>query len=65
MMDWIAAPETAYALTWALLAVLLLASWMLPQPARAEGEPYRWYKDLRLWATGIIVLQAGIYVVFS
>jgi len=55
----------AYIGTALLFLALLVVCWSLPRAqVLADAPPERW-RDLRLWASALIVLQLGLYVVFS
>lgn len=66
MSDWLMVPGMAYALTFVLLLGLLLLVWQLPNPRRADPKPEgpAGLRDLRLWASLLIAVQASIYLMF-
>ena len=67
MTAWVGSLPLGWALPATVLLLLggLLACWMLPRSqVLADAEPGRW-RDLRLWATVLLLLQIGIYQFFS
>ncbi len=53
-------------LSMAGFAVLALFVWLIPRRLILSEAPdaSRW-RDIRLWATALIVLQIGLYAVFT
>lgn len=49
----------------AMFAATLLLAWSLPERFVWNGAPdrARW-RDLRLWATGLTLIQFGLYLIF-
>ncbi len=55
----------AYVGTFLLFLALLAVCWSLSRAqVLADAPPERW-RDLRLWASALIALQLGLYIVFS
>jgi uncharacterized membrane protein len=52
--------------TFAAFAVLLVVVWSIPRDSVIAGAPdgARW-RDLRLWATALVVVQLGIYLLLA
>lgn len=55
----------AHGLTLALFSGLLLVCWMIPRARVLADAPVERWRDLRIWASVLIVLQLGIYQLFS
>lgn len=58
-------------LEWAKAAALVtfigigLAAWLFPKAYIFEGAPtISWWRDIRWWASGILVIQIILYMVF-
>lgn len=67
VIAWVQSLPVAWAqgLTLALFLGLLLVCWTIPRAhILADAPPERW-RDLRLWASVLIVLQLGLYQLFS
>ena len=56
----------AYALTVIIFAVLLVLAWSVPKASILSDAPdTSAWRDLRVWASALIVLELLIYYVFS
>jgi hypothetical protein len=67
IIGWVQALPLAWAYigTVLLFVALLACCWSLPRAqVLADASPGSW-RDLRLWASVLIVLQLGLYVIFS
>lgn len=66
--DLLAAAPVAWALPASFVAfvVLLAIVWTIPHEVVMRGAPdgARW-RDLRIWATALVVVQLGIYLAFG
>lgn len=52
--------------TFAAFALLLVVVWTIPRDSVVAGAPDRApWRDLRLWATVLIVVQLGTYLLFA
>lgn len=64
----LASAPVAWALPLSFLCFLLLLAlvWTIPASVVRRGAPdeARW-RDLRIWATALVLLQLGIYVAFA
>lgn len=53
-------------ITIVLLVGIVIACWAVPGKAVFSDAPdQHWWRDLRLWATVLVSLQIGIYVLFA
>jgi len=49
----------------ALFVVIFILVWILPNDYIFKGAPDRkWYRNLKLWATAIIILYGYLYIRF-
>lgn len=67
VIGWVQSLPVAWAqgLTMVMFLGLLLVCWVIPRThVLADAPPERW-RDLRIWATVLIVLQLGLYRLFS
>jgi len=49
----------------ALFAVIFVLIWLLPNDYIFKGAPDRkWYRNLKLWATLIVILYGYLYIRF-
>lgn len=65
LQDWVTSLPLAWALplTFAAFAVLTVLIWRVPRAAVVADAPDgAFWRDLRLWATLLIAVQLGIYL---
>ncbi len=49
----------------AIFAAAIALVWLLPKAyVYAEGEVLPWQKDLRIWASLLLLVQLGLYWIF-
>lgn len=67
IIAWVQALPLAWAYigTVLLFLALLACCWSLPRAQVLADAPPEGWRDLRLWASVLIVLQLGLYVIFS
>ncbi len=68
MMEWLQTLPVAWAngITQVLFVVIALASFAVPKAVFMRGAPdnARW-RDIRYWALALVIVQLGIYILFS
>ena len=50
-----------------IILILLLVAWVWRRPRKYilnEAPDNAWWRDLRLWASGVLVLQICVYLYF-
>lgn len=58
--------QWAYVLTGILLAAIVVGVWSVPkQKVMADAPDSSRWRDLRLWASGLVLIQVLIYYMFS
>jgi len=67
VINWVQGLPVAWAhgLTVVLFLALLAGCWLIPRRQVIADAPDERWRDLRLWASALIVVQLGLYQLFS
>jgi len=67
LTEWVQTLPLAWAnpITVVLFLILLGLCWLIPRDEVLADAPRERWRDLRIWATVLIVVQLGLYRLFS